>query len=114
MASESREYEGALGLLNSVEFAEIPIISVGLIKPEGSDYEISVWEGRDSYRKLIFREDRLVGVILLGEIERVGVYTALIRQQIDVVEIKGQLSSGTLNYGHLLRVQAPEVEAYTA
>ena len=112
MAGEPREYEGALGLLNSVEFAGIPIISVGLIKPEGKAYEISVWEGKDSYRKLIFREDRLVGAILLGDIERAGIYTALIRQQIDVGKIREVLTAGTINYGHLLQVQVPEVEAY--
>jgi len=114
MAGDRMEYEGALGLLNSVEFAGIPIISVGLIRPEGNAYEISVWEGKDSYRKLIFREDRLVGVILLGEIERAGLYTALIRQQIDVSKIREELSAGTINYGHLLRLEAPEVEAYAA
>lgn len=114
MAGDPMEYEGALGLLNSVEFAGIPIISVGLIRPEGNAYEISVWEGKDSYHKLIFREDRLVGVILLGEIERAGIYTALIRQQIDVSKIREELSAGTINYGHLLRLEAPEVEAYAA
>jgi NAD(P)H-nitrite reductase large subunit len=114
MAGEPREYEGALRLLNSVEFAGIPIISVGLIRPEGNAYEISVWEGKGSYRKLIFREDRLVGVILLGEIEKAGIYTALIRQQIDIGKIREELSAGTINYGHLLRLQVPEVEAYAA
>lgn len=114
MAGDPVEYEGAFGLLNSVEFAGTPIISVGLIRPEGNAYEISVSEGKDSYRKLIFREDRLVGVILLGEIERAGIYTALIRQQIDVSKIREELSAGTINYGHLLRFEAPEAEAYAA
>ena len=87
---------------------------MGLIKHEGNGYKTSVWEGKGSYRKLIFREDRSVGVILLGQIERAGVYTALIRQQVDIGKIREELSTGTINYGHLLRLQAPEVEAYAA
>ncbi|MBC7105714.1 MAG: hypothetical protein H5T97_07230, partial [Firmicutes bacterium] len=35
--------------------------------------------GEFFYRKLVFREDRLVGALLVGEVARAGILTGLIR-----------------------------------
>lgn len=114
MAGVAREYEGALGLLNAVEFAGIPVISVGVIAPRDDGYEVLATQRGDVYRKLVLRGNRLVGALLLGEIERAGVYTALIRQKADVGKLKDRLGVRWFNYGYLVRPQAPAIDAYTA
>jgi len=112
MAGVAREYQGALGLLNSVEFAGVPVISVGVVQPEGDEYEVLATRRGNIYRKLVLKGDVLVGMILLGEIERAGVYTALIRQRVDIGELKDRLGIRRFNYGYLIRPQPLATEVY--
>ncbi|MDQ7850576.1 MAG: FAD-dependent oxidoreductase [Armatimonadota bacterium] len=84
MAGGSREYPGAWGLLNAVELAGIPVISAGLIHPPQEGYDVHAHRRDRVYRKLVFRGGTLVGFILVGEVEGAGVYTALIRERVDV------------------------------
>ncbi len=84
MAGGSREYPGAWRLLNAVELAGIPVISAGLIHPPQHGYDVYARRRDQVYRKLVFRGGTLVGVILVGEVEGAGVYTALIRERVDI------------------------------
>lgn len=43
--------------------------------------ESHVIRTRDSYKRLCVKDDRLMGYILLGDVERAGIYTALIREK---------------------------------
>ena len=43
------------------------------------------------YKKIVLKDGRVVGVILLNCVERAGVYGTLIRESIDVKEFKEQL-----------------------
>jgi len=84
MAGGSREYPGAWGLLNAVELAGIPVISAGLVHPPPEGYEVRVRRSERAYRKLVFRGGTLAGFILVGEVEGAGIYTAIIRERVDI------------------------------
>lgn len=71
-----------LSSLNSTEIAGLPIISAGLIHPQSEQYTVYAEAHGESYRKLIFDQDRLVGMIFLGDITKAGVYINLIRNRI--------------------------------
>lgn len=79
--------------MNSIELAGIPTISVGETSPEGKDYEILEYldESKPAYKKIVLKDNRIVGAVLVGNIQRAGIYTGLIRQQVDVGEIKEHL-----------------------
>ena len=45
------------------------------------------------YRRLVLRDDRLVGAVLVGNINRAGIYTGLIRNKINVADCRKNLMS---------------------
>lgn len=102
MAGKDKAYEGGFAM-NAIEVCGVPTTSVGIIAaPENDDadrYEILVKHDREAsvYRKLVLRDNRLVGAICVGNIDRSGIYTGLIRDQADVSPFKKHLLSG--NFG---------------
>lgn len=85
MAGSDRRYEGGFPM-NSVEVFGLPFISVGLVNPpEGECETIRSFDRQEIYyKKLVIKRHHLVGVILVGQIERAGIFTNLIRDQLDV------------------------------
>lgn len=71
-----------LSSFNSTEIAGLPIISAGLLHTQSEQYAVYAEAQDENYRKLIFAQDRLVGMIFLGKVNRAGVYTNLIRNRI--------------------------------
>lgn len=99
MAGVEREYEGGLPM-NSVEVCGVPTISVGLTDPpEGDGYEVLERYDRETpaYKRLVLRDNRLVGAICIGHVDRAGIYTGLIRDRADVAPFKDHLLAG--NFG---------------
>lgn len=92
MAGDQREYGGGF-FMNSVEIGGLPSISVGITDPPGHECEtMEQWDGRRmAYKKLVFRENRLVGAIVIGDIDRAGIYTGLIQHKLDVGEFRKNL-----------------------
>jgi len=75
MAGGTEDFSGAM-LMNSIGLMGLHIMTAGIY--DGEVYEENK---EDSYKKLFYKENRLVGFILLGDIEKVGIYTALIRNK---------------------------------
>jgi NAD(P)H-nitrite reductase large subunit len=102
MAGGDKAYRGGFAM-NSIEVCGVPTTSVGVTAvPENDDadrYETMVKYEREAtvYRKLVLRDNRLVGAICIGNIDRAGIYTGLIRDQADVGPFKKHLLSG--NFG---------------
>ena len=99
MAGKKMEYLGGLPL-NSLKFLEKPVLNAGIVEPLDDSYEVIVndrFEKKGYYRKAIIKDNRLVGFVAIGEIDRVGILTNLIRQRIDVSNIKERLVS--LDFG---------------
>jgi NAD(P)H-nitrite reductase large subunit len=99
MAGVEKLYDDGFPM-NSIEVCGVPTISVGLTDaPEdgGEDYEVIDAYDREtlSYKKLILHHGQLVGALLIGDIDRAGIYTGLIRDRVDVEPFRKQLLSGT-------------------
>ncbi len=95
MSGVQTTYPG-LFAMNSVQIMDVPTISFGMTTPpEGEGYEVlhRLDRAKSSYKKIVLRNDRVVGAILLNAVERAGVYGMLIREGIDVKEFKDQLLS---------------------
>jgi len=62
--------------MNAIGFFGLHIITAG-------SYEGEVFEAKDSgnYKKLFYSEDTLRGFILIGNVDKAGIYTALIREK---------------------------------
>jgi NAD(P)H-nitrite reductase large subunit len=66
---------------------------VGITDPEGDGCEVLEALSREAgtYKKLVLRDGRLIGAILIGDIDRAGIYTGLIRDRAEVGPFKQEL-----------------------
>lgn len=92
MTGNESKYEG-LFIMNAVQFFDIPCLSFGITNPDGRDYEIleKIDFKNKIYKKIVLKENKIVGAIYLGEIERAGIVNGLIKNKIDVSNIKNLL-----------------------
>lgn len=99
MAGGKKIYPGSMAA-NSIEFFNLPLISVGYVRIRDKGYEelFRLNEKDCIYKKLVIRENRLVGVVLLNAIENAGVYTALIRRGVDISKVKDILLENYFDY----------------
>jgi nitrite reductase (NADH) large subunit len=109
MAGHPTEYTGTFGILNATQVADQPFVSMGMVHTAGTDYEVHISASSQAYRKIVFSEDgeRLLGLLLIGDIRRAGLYRSLIREGRPVGDIKKQIIHQTLHYGHLLKSKNP-------
>ncbi|MDO9574076.1 MAG: NAD(P)/FAD-dependent oxidoreductase, partial [Candidatus Contubernalis sp.] len=77
--------------LNSIGFFGFPIITAGIFQAAEGNEEILCQEKPDSFLQLVFRENRLLGFIKLGEVDRAGILTWLIKERIDCGTFKEKL-----------------------
>ena len=105
MAGRATEYAGTFGILNATQVADEPFVSMGIVHTTGADYEVHASETTGGYRKVVFSADgtRLVGVLMIGDIARAGLYRLVIRECMDVSTIKHHIIGHRLHYGHLMQ-----------
>lgn len=85
MAGGEKLYNKAIPM-NAIGFFGNHIITAGSYIGEAY-----VEETEDSYKKLFTKDGLLVGYILIGKIERAGIYTSLIREKTDLSTIDFEL-----------------------
>ncbi len=93
MAGANKRYDG-LFVMNSIEFFGIPVISFGITNPSSNaGYEVisTMDSGKEFYRKIVIKENKIVGAIYLGKIERAGIISGLIKNKVDVSSFKNWL-----------------------
>lgn len=113
MAGGNSTYEGAFSLLNAMELSGLPVVSVGDVQAlPGDGVEIFAERRGQTYRKLVFRGDRLIGLILVGQIERAGVYQTLIREKANVSALRRELLGSRFHYGHYILLQPRKIDRY--
>jgi NAD(P)H-nitrite reductase large subunit len=105
MAGERESYDGSLSM-NSLVFYDIQVISFGIIKPKKEGYEQIVKENkvRNVYKKMVIKDNRLVGAVLVNDVNQSGVYNVLIRRKIDVSSIKEVLLDDNFNFAKILHL----------
>ncbi|MDP6509960.1 MAG: FAD-dependent oxidoreductase [Dehalococcoidia bacterium] len=111
MAGGQVDYAGALNVINAMEVAGMPVVSVGVVNPT-EDYETYPHRSPGSYRKLVFRGERLVGLLMVGDLRGAGVYHALIREGKDISREKNRLIAGAYSYAQHLTPQVPVLDSY--
>ena len=79
MAGHDRQYGGLLSQ-NTFYVGNTRIIAGGLVRPVDDSCEVHLQHdpSNQNYRRLVVKDGRLVGVILVGKVEDAGVYLNLI------------------------------------
>ncbi len=97
MADGNARVDAAFGM-NSMEIFGLPIISVGLATASGDEYDIlsQCDPAARTYRRVVLKDGRVVGAVFVGDIDRAGILTGLIRGRVDVSGIRNLLLSDQL------------------
>lgn len=93
MAGGEAKYDGSVAM-NAVDVVGLPTISVGITVEQKGDLVMRKLDVKAGvYRKLVIRDERLIGAIFIGQIQRAGIYTGLIRSRVNVSAFKDLLMS---------------------
>ena len=105
MAGGTKQYLGGLAM-NSVEFFKVPTISMGVTNPPpDGGFEVHTFQDQESYlyRKIVLKEGKLAGVVLVGSVDRAGIFAGLIREKADVTPFMEKLLLPEFGFIHLTR-----------
>jgi NAD(P)H-nitrite reductase large subunit len=111
MIDKTSAYDGTIGM-NSLNVCGLPLISYGITSPKNeSTYQILVLEKRESaiYKKIVLKDHRIKGIILLGKIDNAGVLLSLIQRKADVSSFEDELLSDQFNFSKLVGYSDPSV-----
>lgn len=115
MAGDKVVYEGSLGI-NSIEFFGLPVVSLGVFKTGGRDgdfEELKISNEKETcYKKLLLKNNILVGAVLVGDIRPSGVLLRLIREKIDVSSIKDKLLRRGFGYPDIIELVKEKEKIY--
>ena len=105
MAGKKRKYTGGF-IMNSVEILGTPSISLGVTnieKEETSGIEIirEFKPEENRYKKIVIRDNKVIGVIMVGNIERAGIYAGLIRNEVNLAGVKENIAKENFGIIHL-------------
>ncbi len=114
MAGQARTYVGSMRM-NSAEFFGLPLISIGVTKPPSDEYQVLSrrQETRNTYRKVVLKQNKIVGLVMVGEIENAGVYRALIQKKADISSVKDRLLDRNFGYPDILPLVAGDRQRFS-
>ncbi len=105
MSGDNLNYEGSLGM-NSMEFFGLPVVSLGIYKVKETDVnfeELKLCNAKENlYKKIILRNNFIVGAIFVGDIRNSGVFLRLIRERINVSSFKDRLLQESFGYPDIM------------
>lgn len=91
MAGGQRLYNSGF-IMNSMPLLGLSVVSAGVSEErEGICTRILYKPEEESYRKFYIRNKKLVGYLLLNEIDRAGIYTDLIRNKTDITAFEDRI-----------------------
>lgn len=77
--------------VNAIDFFGLRICTCGLINAQGEQYSDKIIQHGDSYKRLVFEGDKLVGYVLINSSVNAGLYTNLISNQISLDTLQGNI-----------------------
>ena len=91
MAGSERNIEDDFTFKNSMNFMGIPTVSLGIVNPEGDDYDTITRCDNDGYKKFIYKDDRIYGLIAQGDISYIGALTQIIKNNVEIPDLKNRI-----------------------
>jgi len=110
MAGKESRYAGSVRMNSIGNFIGHPAISIGMIRAEaekpgaeaGEEFQEIKKSTKDTYRKLVLKDGRIAGAILVGQTQKAGVIGNLLKKRIDVSDYIPILMSNSLNFMDIL------------
>jgi NAD(P)H-nitrite reductase large subunit len=112
MAGREDKYGGSFRM-NSLDFYGLPVISMGITRPDGDGLQQVQRKTENIYRKLVLRDGCIVGAILVGQVQKAGILTTLLKKKVNVSGDIPLLMSNRLNFADLLPLVKKNKERFT-
>jgi len=102
MSGEKVEFDNVIAL-NATTFFDLPVVSLGMSNVVDEKYE--VLEQRNDtenfVKRIVLQNEVVVGAILVGKIDRAGIFRGLIKNRLNVRDFKEQLLKPDFGLIHL-------------
>ncbi len=95
MAGISTQYPGGT-VMSAMKYFDVPVVAIGTTNPkDGNEYQILTSRDPEasSYRKIVLKNGKIKGLILIGDIEKAGIFFHLMSESVNVDDFKEQLLS---------------------
>lgn len=97
MAGAEAEYPGGTAM-NSLNYFGLDVASAGITTPlDSDDYELLNRQRNGAYQRIVLKDDIIVGMVFVGDIEKAGIVYSLMRDRVKVSSFKKALL--TDNFG---------------
>lgn len=103
MLGFDRTYPVPLEKLNATQFGDIPIVSAG--KMEGWDDNPVYRDRNGTYRRLFLKDGCLTGYVLMGDIDRAGIYTEAIKRKLPLNGLQKKLLKGNITICDIMNLK---------
>lgn len=120
MAGRKTFYEGSFRRNSIGNFIGVPAISMGLTRADtcsscegGEEFQEIKRRTKDTYKKLVLKNGRIVGAILVGQTQKAGLYQILLKKRIDVSDYIALLMSRSLNFMDILPMIRRNADRFT-
>ncbi len=99
MTGNEMVFQGGLSM-NSIEVLGLPTISVGITNPPDGNFKILTKYDAPKmiYKKVVLRDDIIVGSVFVNAIDRAGIITDLIKNKVNVKSFKSTLLNDDFGY----------------
>ena len=84
MAGVSRKMTDFFASKSTMNFLGIPSMALGNVNPEDDSYSVEVKDTKDSYKKIVHKNGKIVGAILQGDLAYGGVVVRNVRMKLRV------------------------------
>ena len=120
MAGRKTVYAGSFRRNSIGNFIGIPAISMGVTYADactscagGDDFREMTKRTKKTYRKIILKNGRIIGAILVGQTQKAGLMSILLKKRIDVADSIPLLLSSSLNFIDLLPLLRRNADQFT-
>nr|MDO8076835.1 FAD-dependent oxidoreductase [Candidatus Freyarchaeota archaeon] len=103
MLGKETVYTGTVSM-NSLKVVGVDLTSIGLVNPENEEYEQirRVDAEKCLYKKIVLKNGKVVGGILIGDRKSVKPLTEIIRRKVDVEKVKHKLLDEGFDFKRLV------------
>lgn len=88
MAGVPRQMSDFFASKSTMNFLGIPSMSLGNVNLKDEDITVEIKETKDSYKKVLHKDGRIIGAVLQGDLAYGGILQQLIARKIDVSKVK--------------------------
>lgn len=88
MAGEKSAMTNFFASKSTMNFLGIPSMSLGDVNADDSEAETEIMETKESYKKIIHKNGKIIGAVLQGDLAYGGILQQLIARKIDISRVK--------------------------